>query len=127
MRLKKSTTSQIVLKNEGVVPATVQFEPLVHDCFSFESSTTATIQPKKYQSFDVKFTPLYEKVEKAVIQYKTLFNPYENPKLIITGEGFFEPVSIEGLTNDIEMNLGDVCVNSEKTYSLTLINNSENN
>ena len=127
MRLKKSTTSQIVIKNEGVVPATVQFEPLVHDCFSFESSTTATIQPKKYQSFDVKFSPLYEKVEKAILSYKTMFNPYENPKLIITGEGFFEPISIDGLTNDIEMNLGDVCVNAEKTYAFTLVNNSDNN
>ena len=54
-RLSKIATGEIVLKNEGVVPATVKFEPLVHDCFSFESSTTATIQPKGYQSFEIKF------------------------------------------------------------------------
>ena len=125
-RLNKSLTSQIVLKNEGVVPATVKFEPLVHECFSFESSTTATIQPKKYQAFNIKFTPLYEKTEKAVLQYKTMFNPYENPRLNIMGEGFFEPVSIEGLNNETELTFGDICVNESKELTFTLINNSDN-
>ena len=125
-RLKKTAMGQIVLKNEGVVPATVKFEPLVHDCFSFESSTTATIQPKKYQAFDVKFIPHHEKIEKAVIQYQTMFNPYEKPKLNILGEGYFEPVSIEGLINDTELKFGDVCVGTEKNLTLTLINNSDN-
>ena len=125
-RINKAITSQIVLKNEGVVPATVKFEPLVHDCISFESSTTATIQPKKYQAFNIKFLPLYEKVEKAVLQYKTMFNPYENPKLNIIGEGFFEPVSMEGLNKDIELNFGDVCINGSKELVFTLINHSDN-
>ena len=125
-RLNKSAMGQIVLKNEGVVPATVKFEPLVHDCFSFESSTTATIQPKKYQAFDVKFNPHHEKTEKAVIQYQTMFNPYEKPKLNVIGEGYFEPVSVEGLINEVELKFGDVCVNVEKVINITLINNSEN-
>ena len=125
-RLNKSAMGQIVLKNEGVVPATVKFEPLVHECFSFESSTTATIQPKKYQAFDVKFNPHNEKVEKAVIQYQTMFNPYEKPKLNVLGEGYFEPVSVEGLINEVELKFGDVCVNVEKIINITLINNSDN-
>ena len=127
MRLNKSIVNQIVLKNEGVVAATVQFEPLQSDCFSFESSTKATIPPKKYQAFDIKFTPKAEKVEKAVLQYKTLFNPYEIPRLLIQGEGFFEPVSIEGLVNENELTFGDVCINTEKSITFTLINNSDNN
>ena len=77
---------QIILKNEGVATATVKFEPLLHDCFSLESSITATIQPKKYQAFDVKFNPHHEKTEKAVIQYQTMFNPYEKPKLNVIGD-----------------------------------------
>ena len=127
LRLNKSIVNQIVLKNEGVVAATVQFEPLQSDCFSFESSTKATIPPKKYQAFDIKFTPKAEKVEKAVLQYKTLFNPYEIPRLLIQGEGFFEPVSIEGLVNENELTFGDVCINTEKSITFTLINNSDNN
>ena len=113
---------QIVLKNEGVVPATFKFEPLVHDCFSFESSTTATIQPKKYQGFDATFNPYHEKTEKAVIQYQTMFNPYEKPKLKVIDEGYFEPVSIKGLINEIDLKFGDVYVNVEKVINITLIN-----
>ncbi len=64
LRLNKSLINQIVLKNEGVVPATVQFEPLQSECFSFESSTKATIPPKKYQAFDIKFTQKMKKLKK---------------------------------------------------------------
>ncbi|MGL4948660.1 MAG: hypothetical protein ACRC42_04790, partial [Mycoplasma sp.] len=88
--------------------------------------TTATIQPKKYQQFDIKFLPLHEKVEKAVIQFKTMFNPYENPKWYLSGEGFFEAVSIDKLENDNELKFGDVCVNETKELQFTLINHSEN-
>ena len=55
-----------------------------------------------------------------------MFNPYEKPKLNVLGEGYFEPVSIEGLINDVELKFGDVCVNAEKVLNITLINNSEN-
>ena len=55
-----------------------------------------------------------------------MFNPYEKPKLNIMGEGYFEPVSIEGLINEVELKFGDVCVNKEKILNITIINNSEN-
>jgi len=55
-----------------------------------------------------------------------MFNPYEKPKLNIQGEGYFEPVSIEGLINEVELKFGDICVNVEKTLNITLINNSDN-
>jgi len=67
------------------------------------SSTTATIQPKNYQSFELKFEPKTATMEKAILQYKTLHNPYENPKIILMGEGFFEPTSFENLINENEL------------------------
>lgn len=93
----------IVLRNDGTVSATVKFEPILNECFQFISTTTATIQPKNYQSFEIKFEPKNAGVEKAFIQYKTLHNPYEAPKLALVGEGFIEPVSFENLINDIEI------------------------
>ena len=73
------------------------------ECFNMASSTTATIQPKTYQSFELKFEPKTDKAEKAIIQYKTLHNPYEAPKIMLLGEGFFEPTSFEGLAIDNEL------------------------
>ncbi len=67
------------------------------------SSTTATIQPKTYQAFEIKFEPKAASQEKAIVQYKTLHNPYETPRVMLIGEGFFEPTSFEDLYNDNEL------------------------
>jgi len=99
----KTSSNHIVLKNDGTVPATVKFEQISSDFFRLESSSTATIQPKNYQSFEIKFDPKTDKVEKAIVQYKTLHNPYEAPKIILMGEGFFEPTSFENLVIDNEL------------------------
>ncbi|MCQ2815786.1 MAG: hypothetical protein MJ252_00825, partial [archaeon] len=126
-RLEKAVEGELVLKNEGVVPATVKFDPLASDVFSFESSTTATIQPKNYQSFRIKFRPKEEKTEKATLSYQTLFNNYEKTRLNISGEGFFEPVSLEGLANDTDLIFGDVCMEDSREMKFTLINHSDTN
>ena len=100
---------------------------MIHGYFGFEASTIATIQPKKYQAFDVKFNPHHEKIEKAVIQYLTMFNPCEKPKLNVLVEGYFEPVSVEGLISDVsELKFGDVYIKVAKIINISLINNSEN-
>jgi hypothetical protein len=95
--------ANIVLRNDGTVPATVKFEPILNECFQFMSTTTATIQPKNYLAFDIKFEPKNPGIEKAFIQYKTFHNPYEAPKLALVGEGFIEPISFENLMNDNEI------------------------
>jgi hydrocephalus-inducing protein len=57
---------------------------------------------------------------------QTLLNPYENIKMLVTGEGFFEDIVFEGLPRESEdeLNLGDCIINQEKRVNFTLRNNA---
>lgn len=124
-RINKYATANIVLKNDGVVPATVKFDNFNNPAFSFNCSTTSTIQPKNYMSFEMKFEPKSVGIEKYTINYKTLYNPYENPRLILTGEGYFEAISFEELEKENELEFGDLCVGSYKTITFQIQNHSD--
>lgn len=124
-RINKQTIAYIQLKNDGVVPSTVKFEPLVSNSYEFLSSTTATIQPKSYMRFDIKFNPFQAGIEKHVLNFKTLYNQFENSKLLLLGEGYYEPVYVEGLNNENELNFGDLCIGYNKTLDFELQNHSE--
>ena len=117
----------IVLKNEGAVPATVRFEALKLEAFSFLGPANATIMSKSYQSFDIQFEPKEPVQEKYVLNFNTLHNPYECHKVQIMGEGYIEHLTFEGLPNGLEDELvfGDCIVNKQKSISFTMNNNSD--
>ena len=77
-----------MLKNEGYVPATVKFEPVTHQDLTFVGPTTATINPKQYQSFEIGLRASTLESIKYQLDFTTLHNPYEQHKVIITGQGF---------------------------------------
>ena len=124
-RLSKFSTGQIVLKNDGVVPATVKFDSLNSNIFSYNCPTTATIQPKNYMSFEIKFEPKQPGIEKLILSYKTMYNPFENPKLQLTGEGYFEPISFEGLDKENELTFGDMSIGQNKSLDFEIQNHSD--
>jgi len=47
-QLGKLVKKQIILKNEGIVPATVKFDPITEGSLTFLSPTSTTILPKQY-------------------------------------------------------------------------------
>jgi len=49
-------------------------------------------------------------------------NPYEQHKVLITGEGYAESVTFEGLPDD-ELSIGDCIVGKQKTVTFQLANN----
>jgi hypothetical protein len=51
-------------------------------------------------------------------------NPYEQHKVMITGEGYSESVTFEGLPND-ELAIGDCIVGKPKTMTFQLANNGD--
>jgi hydrocephalus-inducing protein len=53
-------------------------------------------------------------------------NPYENSKIHIIGEGFYEDITFEGLPKDLEdeIDLGDCIINLEKRITFNIRNNS---
>mmetsp|Transcript_39618 Transcript_39618/g.60626 ORF Transcript_39618/g.60626 Transcript_39618/m.60626 type:complete len:390 (-) Transcript_39618:4001-5170(-) len=123
-RIGRESLLQIVLKNEGQVPATARFDALHHECFEFQSNLSHTITPKSYHAFDIRFVPKSAQVENFLLTFSTLGNPYEQHKVMITGEGYSESVTFEGLPDD-ELVIGDCIVGKPKTMSFELANNGD--
>ena len=57
---------------------------------------------------------------------QTLLNPYEITNIRISGEGYSEDVTFEGLPSELddEINLGDCIANQEKKHAFYIKNNS---
>lgn len=123
-RIGRDSTLSIVLKNEGQVPATARFDALRHECFQFLGNMSHTITPKSYQAFDVRFTPKQASTESFQLTFATMGNPYEQHKVLVTGEGYSESVTFEGLPDD-ELAIGDCIVGKSKTMSFQLANTGE--
>ena len=58
---------------------------------------------------------------------QTLLNPYENFRMQIQGEGFYDDVSFEGLPKEREdlLDLEDCYINVSKKYTFYIKNNSK--
>ena len=59
-----------------------------------------------------------------MLTFSTLGNPYEQHKVLITGEGYSESVTFEGLPDD-ELAVGDCIVGKPKTMTFQLANNGD--
>lgn len=83
--------------------------------FKFLSPTQHSMTPKTYQQFNVQFQPSKAGDQTWIIEYGTQLNPYEQGRMMIMGEGFYEDITFEGLPNGLEeeVNLGDCILTSE--------------
>eukprot|EP00826_Nyctotherus_ovalis_P032294 TRINITY_DN26032_c0_g1_i1.p1 TRINITY_DN26032_c0_g1~~TRINITY_DN26032_c0_g1_i1.p1 ORF type:complete len:340 (-),score=123.55 TRINITY_DN26032_c0_g1_i1:9-1028(-) len=126
-RAGKSQRDVIALKNEGSVPATVQFEPIKSEVFSLVSPSAATILPKSYQSFEIAFEPADVGEFKSLVAFSTLHNPYELQKVSLLGEGYKELVVFEGLPNNSEDELlfGDCPLEKPKKIQFSMASKAE--
>lgn len=69
-RINKENYMQIVLKNEGQVPATARFDAITNEAFSFEgTSMNHTIMPKANHAFDFRFCPKKASQEKFALTF----------------------------------------------------------
>lgn len=50
-RIGKDCIQEIVLKNDGQVPATARFDAIPNDAFQFQSNLSHTITAKSYHAF----------------------------------------------------------------------------
>jgi hydrocephalus-inducing protein len=76
-RIGKDCILPIVLKNEGQVPATVRFDALTNDAFTFEGNMSHTITQKSYHGFDVRYCPKAAQADKFLLTFSTMNNTYE--------------------------------------------------
>ena len=121
-------TQGIMLKNEGAVPATVQFDALKSDAFHFVSPLTVIIEGKNYRTFNIRYEPKEIKSNKYTLTLNTVHNPYESQKVMLLGEGYTESVILEDLPNNTEdeLDFGDCIIKHTKRLKLTISNKTEN-
>ncbi|CAD8206755.1 unnamed protein product [Paramecium octaurelia] len=125
VRLGKTLTMPIVLKNDGQIPATVKWDlTAVNEHFRFLDQNTFTLTPKTTATFNIEFTPKDVGVKQHYFVMQTLLNPYEVTKVAVTGEAFQEDIVFENL--DDEVQFGDCIINTEKKIQFFLKNNGAN-
>ena len=125
-RLDKSYILPIVLKNDGQIPATAEFELKPHESFKFLDQSAFTISSKTSSTFHIEFRPKDPGPKQWELIVKTRDNPYENPRLIVRGEGYQEDIIFDGLPKDLEdeINFGDCVINTEQKNGFRIKNNS---
>ena len=120
---------QVVLKNEGQVPATARFDAITNEAFSFEgTSMNHTIMPKANHAFDFRFCPKkVAAMEKFALTFQTQNNPYEQHRVMLCGEGFNETVTFENLPHGREdsLQIGDCIIGKAKAVCFDLLNSGE--
>ena len=126
-RLGKRVVETIVIKNDGLIPATVKFDSTPDQHFKLLSQSSYTLTPKTNQSFQVEFTPSTVGENKWELFFSTLLNPYEQTKIEIRGECFFEGITFEGLPHDKDDQLlfGDVMVDAPKKLTFFIKNHTD--
>eukprot|EP01022_Parablepharisma_sp_SALTPOND_P020800 TRINITY_DN386_c0_g1_i3.p1 TRINITY_DN386_c0_g1~~TRINITY_DN386_c0_g1_i3.p1 ORF type:complete len:4093 (+),score=589.86 TRINITY_DN386_c0_g1_i3:873-13151(+) len=126
-RLGNVQRESIVLKNDGSLPATVQFDPIVSDVYSLASPNTVTIQPKSYQNFELVFEPKIVGEFKHMVNFVTVNNPYESQQVRVYAESYQEDVVFEDLPDNAEdeLKIGDCIIDKPKKVQFTMVSKSD--
>ena len=139
----KTQTQQIMIKNEGILPANVRFGRLApwpsseeaeegtpvngHESFSFTGrGGELLLQAKEEKVYDVTFMPKEIGKLRAGISMVVANNEFESNIIEIAGEGFMQDVSIGNLPEGSEDTLifGNLTVGVVKQLSFSISNNS---
>ena len=126
-RLGKRVVDAIVIRNDGVIPATVKFDVTQSPHFKFLSQSSYTLTPKSSQPFEIEYIP--QAVGEGIWEFSfdTLLNPYEHTKVIVKGECFFEGITFEGLPldKDDQLHFGDVMIDAPKKVTFFVKNQTD--
>ncbi|OQR81932.1 hydrocephalus-inducing protein, partial [Thraustotheca clavata] len=112
-RVGKARELPIILRNDGIVPSTV--------LLSMPSSTNFTILdgagasgiillPKKSHAMSIQFKPVKAHDEMCCVNLKlsVQYNPFEDSLIKLTGQGYKELVTFEGLDDDDQLHFPDI-------------------
>ena len=125
--LGKEVRLPVVLRNDGVIPATGRVDMKAAPNFRLEDAPSGyfTVQPKKTQAFTVAFKP--NEVEQYGHELKILVkqNQFDSQVLKLSGEGYTEDVLFGGLPEDLDnhVKLSDMPVGGSQV-AFTLMNHS---
>lgn len=131
--LGRSKTMSIVLRNEGIVPATARFDCTASECFAFSGlNKMITVEPGKTHNLDVTFSPNKQGKLSGTVTMHVLSNDFEATTFQFDGEGYKEDITLEGgetlptdsgVVGDL-LAFGDVACGVEVMRTVTLVNHS---
>lgn len=100
VRKGKRLVETVVIKNDGIIPATVKFDVTGDPNFNFLTQTSYTLSPKAFYQFQIEFRPSDIGKFEWPVTFSTILNPYEQTKILVRGECYFEGIAFEGLPMD---------------------------
>lgn len=125
----KSQTKQVVLVNNGSVPATVVWELPLSQEFGVIPDASGRgqefeLMPKERAVLHVQFVPSDVGEFKKPLTVSVLRNQFERRVFSLVGEAYTEDVIFENLPEDADdkLDLGDISVGREVTATFTLTN-----
>lgn len=117
LRTGRSMTKQVVVRNDGTVPATIRFDSAVHEAFQLPNrSSSCTIQPQQSHQFEMSFCPSSSGDHSTELLMRVLHNEYELTTILLKGEAYMEDVSI----NEDHICFGHLLLHDQQPASKTL-------
>ncbi|OQR91449.1 hydrocephalus-inducing protein [Achlya hypogyna] len=112
-RVGKGRELPLVLRNDGIVPATVLFSmPSSTNFTLLEGAATSglVLLPKKTHATAVLFKPVKAHDDPCTVLLKlsVQYNPFEDTLIKLTGQGYKELVTFDGLVDDDQLHFPDV-------------------
>ncbi|KDO23200.1 hypothetical protein SPRG_10008 [Saprolegnia parasitica CBS 223.65] len=113
-RVGKGRELPLVLRNDGLVPSTVLFSmPSSTNFTLLEAAATTTglvLPPKKTHTVSVLFKPMKAHDDMCSVQLKlsVQYNPFEDTIVKLSGQGYKELVTLDGLLDDDRVVFNDV-------------------
>uniref|UniRef100_A0A0G4I9B7 HYDIN/VesB/CFA65-like Ig-like domain-containing protein n=1 Tax=Chromera velia CCMP2878 TaxID=1169474 RepID=A0A0G4I9B7_9ALVE len=86
-------TLDFLLKNPGILPATLRAEYSPNPHFAITIPSTLPLAPKETTTFEVSFSPISEETVELPLRLRTLRNPFEDTTLFLKGKGYVDQVS----------------------------------
>ncbi|KNC96691.1 uncharacterized protein SPPG_07904 [Spizellomyces punctatus DAOM BR117] len=124
-----SQTLPIVLRNDGIIAAKVKLEWNAKDTDDFDCAglnQTYTLKPQESRSYDVRCRASAARKLDAELRVRVIDNTFEDTSIQLSGEGYLDELSFDGLPNDSENELffGDCFVNEPKQIAFSVTNHS---
>ncbi|WIA13448.1 hypothetical protein OEZ85_007028 [Tetradesmus obliquus] len=112
-KLLAGRSSQLLVnvRNNGLLPASARIEMDDHPAFALlEGPQVFTVESKKAATFTVAFNPPEVGTFSHELQLRVKLNPFEQYKVVVTGECIQEDITFAGLPSDTlgVLNLPDV-------------------
>ncbi|KAI9203105.1 uncharacterized protein BJ171DRAFT_600257 [Polychytrium aggregatum] len=125
-----SQSQSILVRNEGILPATIKFEWGPKDSSDFECGSvnkTHTLRPQEMRSFELLFTPRSIRKVESDIRIRVIDNNFEDIVVQLAGEGYMDDLTFDNLggeSNQNELIMSDCHLNEIRTCSFLVGNNS---